>query len=312
MEIHNDTDHLPEFQNAVITIGAFDGVHKGHLQILQQLTAVAKHVNGTAVVITFFPHPKMVVQQDQYKIQLLNTLSEKIELFEKAGIAHLVIIPFSPAFAEMEASAYITDFLVKKFKPHSIIIGYDHRFGKNRTGDIRLLQNLSYSHHYKLIEIPEHILQNISISSTRIRHLLQEGDAVAASELLGYSYFFSGTVAHGEKKGRWLGFPTANLEPVNEDKLIPGNGVYAVTVGIEEEVISYKGMMNIGYRPTFQGVKSTIEVHLFDFNDDLYGKTLRVHLVNKIREEIKFEGIEALQAQLHQDRTNALLMLADK
>jgi riboflavin kinase/FMN adenylyltransferase len=301
MKIHKDINNLPDFTNAVLTIGSFDGVHEGHLKILGQVCRKADEIDGDSVVITFYPHPKMVIGNDDFKIQLLNTMEEKISLLENAGIDHLVIVPFSSEFAEMDARSYITEFLVKNFKPHTLIIGYDHRFGKNRTGDIGLLQSMKQEFHFEIMEIPEQIIKDITVSSTKIRQHLMSGEIETANELLGYPYPLSGTVEEGEKMGRKIGFPTANVAPDQSSKLIPGDGVYMVWVQLEYSQKKYKGMLNIGHRPTFGSYKRSIEVHILDFSDDIYEKRVTISFIKKIRNEIKFESAEALKEQLDKD-----------
>ena len=244
MVVHTDIKNLPFFKNAVITIGTFDGVHTGHLQIIHQLKKEAVNINGESVIITFHPHPRMVIDaasqassRDNYEeLKLLNTLPEKIELLQKQNIDHLVIVPFTIAFSEQSAEEYIRDFLVSKFHPHTIITGYDHHFGKNRQGNYKLLEFYQSECNFKVKEIPEHVLHNVIISSTKIRHALEEGDINTANEYLGYSYFFEGKVIEGEKLGRTLGYPTANILITDKNKLVPGNGVYAVEVSINEPI----------------------------------------------------------------------------
>ena len=310
MQVHYDILCLPEFHNAVITIGSFDGVHLGHRQILQQLKETAEKIQGTDILITFYPHPKKIVANDNYSIRLLNTLDEKIELLRESGLSHLVVVPFSTAFASMDADAYVSEFLVRYFHPHTIITGYDHRFGNNRSGDIQLLKQLSTTHQYEVKEIEEYLIQNNSISSTVIRKALQSGFPERAAELLGYSYFFSGTVIAGAQNGRKLGYPTANLLPEDPEKLIPGNGVYLVAVETEENNTEHYGMMNIGNRPTFEGNNTSIEVHLFDFYADLYDKQLRITAIKKMRDEIKFNSLSDLTLQLKEDEQAARILLA--
>jgi len=305
MKVHHNILDLPEFERAVLTIGTFDGVHLGHNEIIQQLVNEAKRVYGTSVVLTFFPHPKHIIGNKEEVILLLNTLGEKIELLSKAGIDHLVVTPFNAAFAELSAESYIKDFLIKSFNPHTLIIGYDHRFGKNRMGDFKMLEAFSEEFGYKVIEVSEHLLTNIKISSTQIRKQLLLGNVVQANALLGYQYFFSGTVIDGEKRGRTIGFPTANLHINDTEKLIPSNGVYAIDVKIDGLNTQYKGMMNMGTKPTFDGLVNTIEVNIFDFDEMIYGKKLTVFLKFKIRDEIKFDSVEALVMQLNADREKA-------
>ena len=311
MNIYRDITELPLFKNAIITIGTFDGVHNGHRQILNQLIEEANEVDGTPVVITFYPHPKQIVGNDLSSVLVLNTLEEKSALLAEVGIEHLVVVPFTKEFAEQSAEDYIKNFLVRSFKPHTIIIGYDHRFGKNRAGNYELLEVKGQEFNYKVKEIPEHILHNITISSTKIRTQLLEGNISTANELLGYDYFFSGNVITGKQLGRTIGFPTANLAINNESKLIPGNGVYAVTVQIENDKTIFNGMMNIGVRPTFEKTERTIEVNIFDFDSPIYDKQLTVHIKARLRDEIKFDGIDSLKNQLNRDREMAISHLTN-
>ncbi len=306
MKIYEDINALPKFENAVITIGSFDGVHKGHFYIINQLIQEAKRINGTPIVITFFPHPKKIVGDDNRPVLLLNTLEEKSALLKNAGIEHLVVVPFTKVFSELSAEEYITNFLVSSFHPKIIVTGYDHRFGNNRTGDIKLLEHFSNQYNYVVKEIPEHILQEITISSTTIRNKIAAGEIESANELLGYSYFFSGKVVEGNKIGRTISFPTANLKVDYDNKLIPPTGVYAVTIEIENNVELYYGMMNIGYRPTIGGIEKIIEVNIFDFEELIYNQTLKIAVIKKLRTEEKFDGIDQLKNQLSIDKENAL------
>jgi riboflavin kinase/FMN adenylyltransferase len=321
MQVHRDISNLPFFKNAVITIGTFDGVHTGHLQIINQLKKEAEQVDGETVIITFDPHPRMIISKTDLSknpIKLLNTLSEKIELLQKQNIDHLVIVPFTLEFSEQSAEEYIKDFLVEKFHPHSLIIGYDHRFGKNRQGDYKLLEAYQSIFNFKVKEIPEHVLHHIIISSTRVRHALEEKDINTANEYLGYPYFFEGNVIEGDKLGRTLGYPTANIEVNDKTKLIPANGVYAVEVSIATDndivhQLSYlkhlKGMMNIGVRPTVGGTRKVIEVNIFDFDTSIYNQTIKVYVNYFLRDEVKFNGLDALKEQLSFDKVNALKLL---
>ena len=311
MNIYRDITELPLFKNAIITIGTFDGVHNGHRQILNQLIEEANEVEGTPVVITFYPHPKQIVGNDLSSVLVLNTLEEKSALLAEVGIEHLVVVPFTKEFAEQSAEDYIKDFLVHSFKPHTIIIGYDHRFGKNRSGNYELLEVKGQEFNYKVKEIPEHILHNITISSTKIRTQLLEGNISTANELLGYDYFFSGNVITGKQLGRTIGFPTANLAINNESKLIPGNGVYAVTVQIENDKTIFNGMMNIGVRPTFEKTERAIEVNIFNFDSSIYDKQLTVNIKTRLRDEMKFDGIDSLKNQLNRDREMAISHLTN-
>jgi riboflavin kinase/FMN adenylyltransferase len=309
MQVHLDIDRLPAFQNAVITIGTFDGVHMGHRQVINRLKAEAAAVGGETVIITFHPHPRKIVSSAILGIRLINTLEEKIELLEQLGIDHLVVVPFTDAFANQPAREYLENFLIGKFHPHTIIIGYDHRFGRDRLGDYRLLEQYAEGYQYQLKEIPKHVLDNISISSTNIREAILHSDTDTAARLLGYDFFFSGEVVHGDKIGRTLGYPTANLKVGNEEKLVPGNGIYAVYAELEGRGKRMKGMMSIGFRPTVDGRRRVVEVNLFDFNEEIYGQTLKVIVKKYLREEIKFDGLPALVKQIDQDKVNSLKVL---
>lgn len=309
MKIHRDIEQLPPFQNAIITIGTFDGVHMGHRQIIDKLKSEAKAVNGETVIITFHPHPRKVVSSAILGIRLINTLEERIELLQGLGIDHLVIVPFTDAFANQPAEDYVKNFLIDKFHPHTIIIGYDHRFGRDRLGDYRLLEKMAAAYNYKLKEIPKHILENISISSTNIREAILHSDIATANRLLGYEFFFSGEVVHGDKLGRKLGYPTANLKIKNEEKIIPGNGIYAVYAKSEESAQTLKGMMSIGFRPTVDGKKRVVEVNLFDFDKEIYGQILKVYVKKFLREEVKYDSLDALVKQIDQDKINSLKVL---
>jgi riboflavin kinase/FMN adenylyltransferase len=324
MNVHRDLEQLPVFKNAVITIGTFDGVHIGHQQIINQLKEEAAKINGETIIITFHPHPRKIIGRALHEIKLINTLGEKIELLEAKGIDHLVVVPFTEKFSKLTAEEYIRDFLVARFHPHTIIIGYDHRFGEGRKGDYHLLEDDSSIFHYLLKEIPVHVLNEVSVSSTRIREAIMNADMETANQLLGYDFFFEGTVMEGNKLGRTIGYPTANLKIENEEKIVPGNGVYIVDVRMQEAgfgipdtktlhfdpvISNLSGMMNIGTRPTIDGSNRTIEVNIFDFDKDIYGKILRVSVRKHLRSEQKFPGLNALKEQLAKDKLNALEFL---
>ncbi len=319
MRIYNHIDQLPAFRKAVITIGTFDGVHTGHARILEQLRQEAARIDGETVIITFYPHPRKIVKGGAEEVRLLNTLSEKIQLLAWQKIDHLVIVPFTETFSQMSAEDYIRIFLVEKFHPHTVIIGYDHRFGKGRQGDYHLLEQYSKSEGFELQEIPVHLLNEVSVSSTRIREAIQRTDIATANQLLGYPFFFSGKVVKGNQLGRTLGYPTANLQMENAEKLIPGDGIYAVEASLvaegaaEDQLFSaprLKGMMSIGLRPTIGISDRTIEVNLFDFNADIYDRELRVFVRKYLRAELKFSGLDALKDALAQDKVNSLEALA--
>jgi len=307
MKIHRDINALPEFTNAVITIGTFDGVHLGHCQIIDNLKEEAAKANGESVIITFHPHPRKVVSSVITGVRLINTLPERIELLEKTGIDHLVIVPFTDFFASQTAEAYIRDFLVANFKPHTIIIGYDHRFGKERSGDYKLMEEKAPVYHYRLKEIPDHILNAIKVSSTNIRNAILQGNIEEANNFLGYLFFFEGEVFHGDKIGREIGYPTANLKSTDEEKIALGDGIYAVYADVEGK--RYKGMMSIGFRPTVNGKIRVTEVNLFDFAKEIYGETIRITVKKYLRAEVRFNNLEELTVQLHKDKEDSLKCL---
>ena len=314
MQIHYHTDQLPVFRRAVITIGTFDGVHTGHTRILRQLRQEAARIDGESVIITFFPHPRKIIKGGSDDIRLINTLEEKIELLSWQGIDHLVIVPFTEAFSQITAAQYIDDFLLALFHPHTVIIGYDHRFGKGRLGDYHLLEQFSQSKQFCLEEIPVHLLDEVSVSSTRIREAILRADIETANLLLGYPFFFSGTVITGNRLGRTLGFPTANLDQDNPEKMTPADGIYAVEAVLLPQSSLFdgprlKGMMSIGLRPTIDGKYRTIEVNLFDFDQDIYGKELRVFVIKYLRPEAKFNGLDQLKTAIAKDKVDALAAL---
>ena len=315
MKVYKDIEQLPPFRNAVITIGTFDGVHEGHRQIIDHLQQEARKINGETVIITFHPHPRKVVSSAILGIRLINTLSEKIELLEKTGIDHLAIVPFTEVFANQPAEDYIHNFLIEKFHPHTIIIGYDHRFGRDRQGDYRLLEKMSTRYNYVLKEIPKHMLDEIAISSTNIREAIIHGDIETANKLLGYDFFFEGIVVDGDKLGRKLGYPTANLKLTDEEKIHLGDGIYAVYVEFpikskpEPNSKLFKGMMSIGFRPTVDAKKRVIEVNIFDFDKDIYGEMIRVYVKKYLRAEIKFNNLDDLVKQIGQDKVESLKCL---
>lgn len=303
MQVHFQLDALPTFKNAVITIGTFDGVHTGHQSILKTLLEQAAQVNGESVVITFHPHPRRVLNNADAP-SLLTSLDERIERFHEYGIDHLVIVPFDPSFSEMTADEYVEQFLVGNFHPKCIVIGYDHRYGKNRAGDFELLSELGKKYNYSVCEIPEKTLNDSRISSTHVRQALLTGNIKLANHLLSYPFQLEGMVVEGDKLGRTLGFPTANLYITDSDKIIPASGVYAVSVFLKGTLgtRNFQGMMNIGYRPTVNGKERRIEVHIFSFDEVIYGEKLKVELLDYVRKEMKFSGLEALKEQLMHDK----------
>ena len=307
MKVHYSTEQVPAFKNAVITIGTFDGVHLGHRQIIDKLKEEAAKAGGESVIITFHPHPRKIVSSVVTGIRLINTLSERIELLDKTRVDHLVVVPFTDFFANQTGEEYIRDFLVEKFKPHTIIIGYDHRFGKERSGDYKLMEDKAIVYDYQLKEIPEHILDAIKVSSTNIRNAILHSNIDEANKLLGYNFFFEGEVVHGDKIGRTIGYPTANLKSTDEEKIVLGDGIYAVYVTVDN--VNYKGMMSIGFRPTVNGKRRVVEVNIFDFDREIYGDIIRVAVKKYLRSEVKFDGLEALKLQLHKDKEESLKVL---
>lgn len=306
MQVHRSTENLPLFTNAVITIGTFDGVHEGHKKIIDALIREARSVQGEAVIITFHPHPRKIVRPNEH-LQLINTLDEKIELLEKTGIDHLVIVPFNHSFANQTADEYISNFLVAKFRPHTIIIGYDHHFGKDRQGNFMLLAREADQYNYRLLEIPKYILQEAAVSSTQIRRALLNSNIETANKLLGYDFFFEGIVIRGDQLGRKLGYPTANLDYTDFDKIHLGHGVYAAYAEVDGD--RYKGMLSVGNRPTLQNSNERVEINLFDFDRDIYGENIRVIVKNYLRGQEKYSSLEELTTQLGFDKKNSLLAL---
>lgn len=311
MQIHylNNLDFT--FKNSVLTVGSFDGVHLGHQKILQQMIAESEKIGGETVLLTFHPHPRLLLQTVDTDIVLLNTWEEKIKLLEAQQLNHLLVVEFNAAFAALEPEQYIEDFLVRNIHPSTIIIGYDHRFGKGRKGDFNLLNKMAAENNYTVQEINEEVINDVTISSTKIRKALLAGDIALAKNLLGYNYALQGIVVEGKKLGRTIGYPTANITIDDAHKLIPGNGVYAVTVYLPARNTQGKGMMNIGNNPTVNGQARTIEVNIFDFGEDIYGEKIEVTLIEKMRNEIKFDGLDALMTQLADDETTARQILID-
>lgn len=311
MKVHYDLASLPQFKDAIVTMGAFDGVHKGHQQIIQRMKELADNVLGETIIITFHPHPRKVISSVPGEIKQLSSIKERIHLLEAAGIDHLVIIDFNYNFSNLTAEQYVEDFLYHHFKPNTVIVGYDHHFGKGRNGNIDLLQNMGNRLDFKVEEIQEQLVDNEIISSTLIRNYISEQNITRANDLLGYPYQFEGFVVRGNQLGRTIGYPTANLHINDEEKLIPSNGVYAVKVkGICTNHKAVEGMMNIGIRPTVDGQKKVIEVNIFNFDQDIYEQNLTVMVYEFIRGEVKFNGLDALKEQLHQDKITATSILS--
>lgn len=298
MQVYHNAE-LPQFNNVIITIGTFDGVHLGHKAILDHIHQVATNEAAQSLIISFSPHPRTVLQPNA-PLQLLSTEEEKIELFKQHAIDYLVLYPFTTQFAAYTAQQYIEDFIIKVFAPKLVVIGYDHHFGKGRTGNYNLLQTYAIKGYFKLQEIPATSINNSNVSSTKIRNALLNGNLALANQLLGYAYNISGTVIQGKQLGRTIGFKTANIALNNTLKLVPAVGVYVVQVTVLSH--TYTGMMNIGYRPTVQGNGLTIEVHILQFDMDIYGAAITVTMLHRLRDEVKFESTTALKQQLELDK----------
>ncbi len=304
MKVYRNINEIQEVNNPVITTGTFDGVHRGHRAVFDVMKKEAEKINGETVVITFFPHPRFVLGLDVESLKFITTMERKIDLLEEAGIDHLFIIEFTKEFSKNSSETFIRDYLIKPFHPKKIIIGHDHHFGRNRHGSYELLLKLGAENGFDVIRVDPLQIDGLTVSSTRIRKLLEKGDVSNANKLLGYEYSIKGVVVHGNGIGRTIGYPTANIETGNEYKLIAANGVYACRV--ECEGILYKGMTNIGFRPTINQSELTIEVNIFDFDKDIYGDTITIFFVDRLRSEVKFDSLEALKEQLAEDRLIAL------
>jgi riboflavin kinase/FMN adenylyltransferase len=307
----NVYQHINEFsskKNVVLTTGTFDGVHLGHKKIIEKVIQAAKKINGESVLLTFFPHPRMVLYPEGNDLKLLNTIEEKMELLQQSGADHLIIHPFSVDFSRITSLDFVRDILVKKLNTKKLVIGYDHHFGKNREGTFEHLKEYGPLYGFEVEEIPAQEIQQINISSTKIRNSLLIGEIQAANQFLGYHYFLNGTVVEGSQIGRQMGFPTANIEVDEDYKLIPANGVYAVKILLEETI--YNGMLNIGTRPTIKGSDVTIEVNIFNFNQEIYNKPIRIEFFEKIRNEVKFNELTELQQQLNHDKQKVLQLFA--
>lgn len=311
MKIYKCIKDFKPVKNAVVTIGTFDGVHLGHQAVFNQMKEEAKKINGETVVITFFPHPRIVLGNDNKDIKFIKTETNKIHHIEKAGIDHLIIVEFTKEFAASTSEDFVKDMIMKYIDPKVVIIGYDHHFGKKREGSFDRLTELGEQYGFKVVRVDVINNDNVTVSSTKIRTLLCEGSIAEANRLLGHEYSITGKVVSGQSMGRNMGFPTANIEVADEYKLIAAIGVYACHVQINDD--TYLGMSNIGYRPTVDKSKDaaiSIEVNVFDFNRDIYGSEITISFVKRIRDEKKFENIEALINQLVKDKQTVVDMLA--
>lgn len=298
MKVFNSIQSFRSDKKTIATIGTFDGVHIGHRKILDKLLTAAKESDFESLLLTFYPHPRMIVQPEA-DIKLLNTIDEKKELLEDIGLDNLVIHPFNIAFSNLSAEEFVKTVLVDSFNIHKIIIGYDHRFGKDRKADINDLIEYGKKYNFEVEQIQVKELNDVSVSSTKIRSAIEKGEIELANSYLGYRYTLSGNVIYGKQLGRTIGYPTANIEMVDPYKLIPKIGVYAVRSQIEG--VEYCGMMNVGYNPTVNGTALSVEVNFFDFDSDVYGKFIQIEIVQRIRDEYKFESLDQLKQQLSQD-----------
>jgi len=307
LKVYHSLEEFKKLDNAIVTTGTFDGVHIGHQAILSKLVNIAKKEKGESVLITFFPHPRMVLQKD-LNIKLLNTVSEKIVLLSKTGIDHLLVFPFTKEFSRMSSIEFVRDILVNKIGTKKLVIGYDHQFGRNREGSFKHLQEFGPVYGFDVEEISAQDIDDVSVSSTKIRTaLLERGDVKTASKYLGSHYHLSGTIVTGKKLGSKLGFPTANVNIEEDYKLIPKDGVYAVLVNLDRK--TYKGMLNIGKRPTIEGKNRTIEVNIFDFDKEIYNHEIKLCFIDRLRDEKKFESLEDLTKQLAKDKAEAIKIL---
>lgn len=300
MRIYYSLEDFSPVENLVVTIGTFDGVHLGHRKLISRIRSLSDEIGGETLILTFFPHPRMVLYPGEHRVELLNTAEEKIALLEAAGIDHLVIQPFDREFSELSAEEFVRKILVKKLNVRKLVIGYDHRFGKQREGSFDDLVLLAPKYHFEVEKIPEEDVNNIAVSSTHVRMALKDGDVETAAAFLGRPYSITGLVKHGNKIGRTIGFPTANLHLKEDYKLIPGNGVYIAQAEVQNEF--HYAMVNIGNRPTIEDKgELRIEAYLLDFDREIYGAEITLHLLKKIRNDKKFASLEELTGAIKQD-----------
>ena len=309
MKIYHNIDEFTAVKNAVVTIGTFDGVHIGHRKIIARIKELAEECGGETVLLTFFPHPRMILHPEDESIKMINTINEKAALLEELGIDHLIITPFSRDFSNQTPEDYIRDILVNKIGTKKIVIGYDHRFGKDRQGGLADLLKLAPVYGFEVIEIPEQDINDVAVSSTRIRTALLNDEVELANEFLGYPFFITGKVVRGDQIGRQIGYPTANIVIGESYKLIPADGIFAANIIISNQI--YKGMAYIGSRPTVNGISRNIEVNIFDFNREIYNEQVKMQFCNFVRRDIKFQNLDELKAQLAQDKLDVLALLAE-
>jgi riboflavin kinase/FMN adenylyltransferase len=307
MRIYHHIDEFTAVKNAVVTIGTFDGVHIGHRKIISGIKELADSIGGETVILTFFPHPRMILHPEDESLKLITTITEKAQLMEQLGVDHLIITPFSRDFSNQTAEGYIRDVLINKIGTKKIVIGYDHRFGKDRQGGLDDLLKLGPVYGFDVVEIPEQDINEVAISSTRIRNALLSDKIDLANSYLGYPFFITGTVIRGDQLGRQLGYPTANIVVEEKYKLIPADGIFAVTVNVAG--IEHKGMAYIGSRPTVNGLTHNIEVNIFDFDQEIYNQPIRMEFHHYVRGDIKFSSLDELKVQLAKDKEDVLALL---
>jgi riboflavin kinase/FMN adenylyltransferase len=308
VKIYHNIDLFQPVPNPVVTVGTFDGVHLGHQKIFAQMREEALRCGGETVVVTFYPHPRLVIHPDSKNLKFINTQERKYEIISQNHIDHLVIVPFTKEFSNVSSGDFVKRYLMEKLKMHMLIVGYDHHFGKDRMGGFNDLKGLGKILGFQLREVPAMMIDGVPVSSTKIRKALTEGNIRLANSLLGYNYSISGKVVYGNRIGRTIGFPTANIDQEDEYKLISAVGVYACEVDYHGSI--YKGMGNIGYRPTIDVGDLTIEVNIFDFDEEIYGERIIIYFIERIRDEVKFENLSALRNQLIMDRAKALELLS--
>lgn len=304
MKIYEHISDFTKLDNAVAAIGTFDGVHFGHQKIIKRLCEIASATGGESVIVTFFPHPRSIIDPENQNLKMINTIAEKAAFLEELGVDHLIITPFTRDFSNLTAEEYIKDVLVGTIGIKHLIVGYDHRFGKDRKGGMAELIKFAEPLGYEVEEIPEQDVHDVSVSSTKIRKALLSGDVALAAEFLGYNFSLYGRVIKGDKIGRTIGFPTANIFIEESYKLIPSDGIYAVTIGMNGD--TFKGMAYIGQRPTINGMTRNIEVNIFDFNQEIYGQYVTMYFMEFLRHDVKFTGLEALKEQLKKDKEDTI------
>ncbi len=304
-------DNIQDFEKpcfSVVTIGTFDGVHVGHQAILKQLITEAETHNGKSVVITFWPHPRFILKKDADALKLLSSFDEKTEVLRSLDLDYLIKIPFTPQFSNLSANDFVKEILVDQIGTKKLFIGYDHHFGNNRKGDIHFLNEMSFDFGYEVHEIPRHSIDDIGVSSTKIRNYLHNGEVQLANALLGRQYSITGTIIDGEKRGRTIGFPTANIKIKENYKLLPSDGAYAIKAKVDD--LKLRGMLNIGFNPTVSGRERTIEAHLFNFEETIYGRDITIEFVRLLRKEMRFDSVEHLKEQLIIDKKEAINTLS--